>query len=330
MKCLRVCYPEPKKVEVIESELEPLSEGRVLVETEVSLMSTGTENIILNALFDPGTHWANFVKFPYYPGYSTVGVVRELGPGATRLKVGDRVVFPHAHRSWHVPTDEEPIVVPPHVSPEDAAWFALARITHNGARNVGFDLGDSVAVIGAGPIGQMVLRWAVCAGAQHVVAIDPVPLRLDIARKGGATHTIAATAEDALEPLRDHLGGVLPRTVADTTGFAEVFPHALKLTRTLGRLLLIGDTGSPASQHLTPDVVTRGISVIGAHYMNTYLDRTVPQIFELFWALVTDGRFRMEGMVTHTFKGTDAPEAYRLVNQNRGWTVGVMFDWRGR
>src|ERR1022692_1371259 len=44
-------------------------------------MSTGTENIVFNRLFAPDTHWDRWVKYPFYPGYTSVGVVAEAGSG---------------------------------------------------------------------------------------------------------------------------------------------------------------------------------------------------------------------------------------------------------
>lgn len=328
MKAVCVRYPEKSRVDVVEQDLPELGPGDVLVRSEVSLMSTGTENIILNALFDPGTHWANFVKFPYFPGYSSVGVVEEVGAEVERFRVGDRLVFPRAHRSHHVlpSADTDVVRVPSGISPEDASWFALARITHNGTRNAGIGLGDRVAVVGCGPIGQMMIRWAACCGAERVVAIDPMPARLDIARLGGATDVLNVGADAAKEPLLELLGE-LPNLVVDTTGHAAVLPHCFGLTAMMGRLLLIGDTGSPASQHLTPDLVTRGLRLIGAHYNNRYADRNVEGVLNLYFGLVASGRFRLDGMVTHEFAGADAEAAYRLVNTRRGETVGVLFRW---
>ena len=68
-------------------------------------MSTGTENIVFNRLFEPGTHWDRWVKYPFYPGYTSVGIVETLGEGVNSLKTGDRVAFRQGHRS-HAIVDE--------------------------------------------------------------------------------------------------------------------------------------------------------------------------------------------------------------------------------
>jgi 2-desacetyl-2-hydroxyethyl bacteriochlorophyllide A dehydrogenase len=326
MKQVRVEFVGKGEVQVAESELPQIGAGEVLVESEVSLMSTGTENIVLNRMFDAGTHWDKWVKYPFYPGYATVGIVREKGEGVESLGVGARVAHRRGHASAHVLDQSECFAVPAGVIPEEAVWFALGRITHNGARNVGFGLGQNILVIGAGPIGQMTMRWALATGAERVMAVDSVQLRLDIAQTGGVSCVFQGTADEAEEAVLEHFGA-LPDIVADTTGYADVFDSALHLVKTQGRLLLVGDTGSPASQRLTPDVVTRGISVVGAHDANTYLDRDRPGINRLFWELVRSGRIRMHGLNTHEYRGENAPDAYKLANTRRGETLGILFRW---
>lgn len=62
----RLSFPEKQKVQIEVFELPPLQEREVLVKTALSLMSTGTENIVFNRLFEPGTHWDNWVKYPFF------------------------------------------------------------------------------------------------------------------------------------------------------------------------------------------------------------------------------------------------------------------------
>ena len=138
MKQRQILFTGLRQLEVVENELPALAAGQVLIRTEVSLMSTGTENICFNRLFAPGTHWDNWVKYPFEPGYSTIGVVEEVGPNVTLVKVGDRVAHRRGHASYHIVGEDNCSIVPDSVPAEYAAWSALARITYNGARSVGF------------------------------------------------------------------------------------------------------------------------------------------------------------------------------------------------
>jgi 2-desacetyl-2-hydroxyethyl bacteriochlorophyllide A dehydrogenase len=292
---------------------EPLAEGTVRFHTRYSLISSGTEGIALRGLFDPGTHWANWVSYPFRPGYSAVGIVAELGPGVRGLEVGDRVAARVGHATDHVVPATSCTRVPDEVLLDQACWFGLAKIGLVGALAAGYELGDSVAVIGAGPIGQMSVRWAAAAGAARVVAVDTVSGRLELALAGGATEVVAASAEDAL------LGGK-PRVVVDTTGNATVFASALRLAADHGRVVLLGDTGSPAGQHLTSDVITRGVTVVGAHDKHG-----AHQLHETFFQLARTGRFDVSGLTTHVFAPSDFQAAYDACTNREA--LGVAFDW---
>ncbi len=73
----RLFFPAAQQVGIESFEPPAVAEGEVRVRTEYSLMSTGTENIVFNRLFDQGTHWDGWVKYPFYPGYCVVGTVEE-------------------------------------------------------------------------------------------------------------------------------------------------------------------------------------------------------------------------------------------------------------
>ena len=323
----RVLFLDKGIVAFEEYQPEPIRPASVRIKARTSLISTGTEGICLHRMFEPGTHWDDWVKYPFKTGYSMVGEVTEIGEGVTNLKLGQRVVarVSHAEDSLHAATNVMPV---PDDCPEDeAAWFALATIGFMGAKAGQFALGDSVAIVGAGPIGQMALRWAVAAGARHAVSIDTVPARLEMARAGGATATINSTAAEAAEPLKQACGGELPRVVVDATGHAGVFELCLKLPRWLGTMVLLGDSGTPSQQRLTLDVVRRGIQIHGAHIMHETPQWTEANIVDLFFQLHGRGQFKIAGLNTHTFRADQCVEAFELTTTRRAETMGVLFKW---
>src|ERR1700729_153376 len=104
----------PAKQQVLVESFDPGSpgNGESPVQTELSLMSTGTENIVFNRLFDPGTHWDQWVRYPFYPGYSCVGVVEKLGEGVASLHPGERVAARVSHCSSAVVAEADVLPVP--------------------------------------------------------------------------------------------------------------------------------------------------------------------------------------------------------------------------
>jgi threonine dehydrogenase-like Zn-dependent dehydrogenase len=325
----RVVFPAANTVELEEFEVMDLPPACLRIRTECSLMSTGTEGIALRRLFDDDSHWALFVQYPFYPGYAVVGVVTEVGGGVEGFTLGQRVVTRAPHASEHVMSALMCTPVPDEVGSPEAAWFAFAKIALMGAWAADLRIGKTVAVIGAGPIGQMALRWALASGARHAVAVDGFAARLVLARQGGAT-SVVSEALPASRGAVINLCGGRPDVVIDSTGNADVFAEALVLVSDGGRVVLLGDTGSPHSQRLTADVITRNVHVVGAHDTNSMKgpdwdgDR---RLHELFFDLVRRGRFNVEHLNTHTFAPADCVAAYDLATQRRGETMGVLFDW---
>jgi 2-desacetyl-2-hydroxyethyl bacteriochlorophyllide A dehydrogenase len=290
-------------------------------------MSTGTENICFNRLFADDTSWHRWVQYPFYPGYSMIGEVTELGPDVASLKVGDHVALRASHSSWHVLSAAHCYSVPDGIDLKDATWYSLGKIAWLGARAAGYTLGDTVVIVGAGPIGQMSLRWAAAADADAIIVVDPWEGRLQYARRGGATACIASTVEGCREEVRLILGDRLPRIVMDATGNAEVLPHALGLAANRGRVVLMGDTGYPGEQRLTGDVVNRGITITGAHDGHNDAEWNNATITAHLFRQVLAGRFDISGLITHTFTPDQGAEAYRLANTRREQTLGILFDW---
>jgi len=323
----RVVFTGKQEVHLESFELEPLKDGEVLVQTHCSLMSTGTENIVFNRLFDADTHWDRWVKYPFYPGYSAVGTVQAVGSNVTSLQVGDRVASRTKHSSHSIVAADSCFKIPAGLSFEKAVWFALAKIAFLGAKVAQYQLGDSVLIIGAGPIGQMSLRWAHAAGAASILVADGLANRLSLAQSGGATSVISNSIEQAREQVLAANDDKLPRVVIDSTGNAVVFACAQSLAAKFGRVVVLGDTGQPCKQTLTGDVVTRGLTIVGAHDGHNTPEWNDRTIAGLFFSLATTGRFSLDGLNSHHFKPTECVEAYGTANRDRASTMGIVFNW---
>jgi 2-desacetyl-2-hydroxyethyl bacteriochlorophyllide A dehydrogenase len=321
----------PAKQQVLIEAFDPgrPGQGEVLVRTQLSLMSTGTENIVFNRLFDPGTHWDKWVKYPFTPGYTSVGVVEAVGENVTTLKAGDRVAFRVGHRSHAIVEAMECQPIPDAVPFDQAVWFALAKIAFLGARAADYRIGDSALIIGAGPIGQMSIRWARAAGVATILAVDTAAYRMPLAKAGGATAVINAPITEAREAILRVGGDKLPRVVVDTTGNAAVFSAALGLAADFGKVVILGDTGQPGHQVLTPDVITRGLTVVGAHDGHNTPEWNNATISRLFFSLVAEGRFSMQGLNSLVFQPEECEKAYATANRDRAVTMGIIFDWTG-
>ncbi|MFA6480661.1 MAG: zinc-binding alcohol dehydrogenase [Victivallaceae bacterium] len=323
----RIVFTGKNELKLEEFSLAAQGDNQVTVRNICSLISTGTELIVLNRMFDPGTHWDNWIKYPFYPGYAAMGEIVSAGKNVSCLKPGDQVVHRGGHASAAIVDDSQCFPVPDGVKPETACWFALAKIAAMSVPAAHYGIGGSVAVIGAGPVGQMATRWALAAGAEPVILIDTVPMRLEMAGRGGAARTVCATAGNAADEIRQINGGDLPDVVIDSTGHAAVFSDALKIVNSHGRLVLLGDTGSPGLQHLSPDVIMRGLTITGVHDMHENDNWNSKKIISLFFKFCQSGRFNVDGLITHRFTPDECVQAYETASKHRSETMGMLFDW---
>lgn len=333
MKSLDIFFLAKDTVAVQAQPVPELNAGEILVRLEYSLISTGTECICLQRNFAPGTHWDKWVQYPYRPGYSAAGIVAEAAVDVTSVSVGDRVAIPVKHGQYAVLDADRAVKIPDAVSHEAAAWFNLACIAQNAVRRAEHRLGDDVVIIGAGILGQLVVQFVRLLGANRVIVIDTAPARLALAAAHGATHTLSIASADAEDAVASLTEGRLADVVYDITGNAAVLPTALPLARRFGKVLLLGDTGTPSDQRLTGDVIRRGVTIVGAHSTNPpptasdYAHWTHEHMTRLFFTYLERGEMQVEDLVTHRYDPRLAAEAYGMLTKDRSEAMGVLFDW---
>lgn len=326
----RIIFPQKGQVALEAFEARPPAEGEVQVRTLASLMSIGTETTILHAKYDPGTHFAARFSFPQRKtGVQAVAEVEAVGSGVTEFEPGDRVFMRMAHTShWTLPAVQcSP--VPGDVDPKLACWCGLAKTAFRAAHAAPFTLGGNVLIVGAGPVGQMALRWARAAGMATIAVVDLAPLRLALAAAGGATACLEGGMAERRDALRAISGGEGFDVVVDTTGNPAVFADALGAAAMFGKLVLLGDTGYPSRQSLTSDVMTRGLTIVATHDHQDRGGWTQRRIDALFFSLVQRGSFGLDGLITHEFSPRDCEAAYALASDRRDEAIGILYDWTG-
>jgi 2-desacetyl-2-hydroxyethyl bacteriochlorophyllide A dehydrogenase len=328
-----IAFTGANQVELHDLPVPAPAADEVLIESRRTLISTGTELTCLGRRFEPGSHWDQWVKYPFYTGYSNAGVVVKTGSTVTRFKPGDRVASRAGHRRFVVAREAELVATPEGVSDDEAVWFGIACIVQNGIRRAEHTLGDNVVVIGLGLLGQLAVQFARLSGAREIIAIDTAPRRLEFARAHGATVLLQKSAADVRADILAATGGRLADVVYDITGHPAVLAPALTLARDLGKVVLLGDAGSPAQQHITGDLISRGLRLIGAHDNNppkTANDHawwTRNHMADLFMTYLARRQMRMDDMITHRFKPSDAPAAYARLTEDRATAMAVVFEW---
>ena len=304
----------------------------VLIQATRSLISTGTEMICFNGAYDVGTHWDDWVKYPFSMGYLLAGRVADVGRGVNGFAVGDRVATRRSHAKFAVAKAVDVVKIPDGVTDEQAAWMGLGKIVQVGVRAARHVMGDTVAVIGLGLLGQLAVQYVRLMGASQIIAIDTATKRLEIASQHGATTLLQMSAGEAkAEVLR--LTGRGVDVAYDITGHPEAFGGALAMVKKQGTVVLLGDAGSPSSQRLTSDLIQKGIKVVGAHdchppaYPAEHVRWSGREMSELVLNYIARGQLRVDDLITHRFKPDQCAEAYAMLNTHRATAMGVMFEW---
>jgi 2-desacetyl-2-hydroxyethyl bacteriochlorophyllide A dehydrogenase len=343
MKARQAVVLEPFRVGVREAELPPPADNQVLVETEVSAVSAGTELAVYT-----GTHqWLKDPtlpdwKFPFRPGYSAAGTVVAVGsavPGG--WKPGDRVSYPGNHASHELLTvgHERGRLwrLPPNLDAEKAAWACIARYGMGASIRAGITLGRSAAVLGLGMIGQFSLRCLLAAGAHPVVGIDSVRMRRESALQAGADHVIDQSTGDAREQLARFLGTRGAEIVADATGVPAAVPTAMSLACDAGQVVVVGSPrGLAKDVNFYDDLHRRYVEVTGAHG-NMLFEPAHTRLAGAWdinkaqtWLLATlaSGRLPMAGVVTQRIGPEGLGEAYEGLHKKKEEYLGVVVRWK--
>jgi len=334
MKRKVILFRAPLDAVVAEEELQDPGPRDVLFETILTLVSSGTEMTAYRGDFPSNSAWSRWVRYPFAPGYDNVGRVLSVGREVESISPGD-LVFSWAGHSSHAVLPQNAVTkIPKGLDPRQAVFGTLGQTALNGVRLGEIGIGDSVVVIGVGPVGQLSLQFARLSGAYPLIAMDLSPERLEIASRHGADLTIEAAREDPREAVSEATKGRMADIVFEVTGNQKVIPESLRLLKRRGKLVLLGSPRGPVEVDFHDEVHALGLRIIGAHNsMHTpvetpYNQWTLSRDLELFFDLLRSGRVVVGDLVSHVYAWKDGPKAYEMLLETGGKSMCVLFDWK--
>jgi S-(hydroxymethyl)glutathione dehydrogenase / alcohol dehydrogenase len=172
--------------------------------------------------------------------------------------------------------------------------------------NAGVQPGDSVAVIGCGGVGVNILQGARLAGATTVVAVDVKAAALDFARKFGATHTVNARTESAVERVKAITGGGA-QWAFEAFGGGATTRMAVDMLRKRGTAVIVGIAPIGDDAVIEPLVITRMEKTIrGCYYGSARSRQDMPRIADWYGRGLLD----IDGLVTRRYPLADINRAY--------------------
>ena len=335
MRSWRVVFPKTFEVEVEEFEVAEPSPEQVLVESEFTLISTGTELTVLTGDFPKHSVWSG-VKYPLVPGYSCIGRVLKVGSAVQDFKVGDRVATTTPHAKHSLARAEDTVKVPEDVKPELACLHTIAAGVMNSVRLARVSLGEAVVVVGLGILGQMAVLFSRLCGGFPVIAVDVADKRLELAKLSGATAAVKFTDYESLErEVKMLTGGQMADVVFEVTGNPTVIPWAIRLAKKpLGRFIVLSSPRGPTTLDFHDEVNFPSRIIIGTHfgsqpaYETPYNPWTRKRNTELFFNLLKANVINLNHLITHIYPWRKAPEAYKMLLENRTQALAVLLDFR--
>ena len=256
---------------VTEAPVPQCSKGHLLISTTTSLISAGTERMLVGfgkaSLIDKARQQPEKVKMvlekvqtdgllttydavksklaqPLALGYCNVGVVHEVGGGVDGFQAGDRVVSNGPHADMVKVPKNLCAKIPDNVSDEFASFAVVASIGLQGIRLAQPTLGESFVVTGAGLIGLLTIQMLRANGCR-VLAIDFDQSKLDLAKQFGAEICNPGKGEDpvAIGLAFSRGAGVDGVIITASTKVSDPVIQAARMSRKRGRIILVGVTG---------------------------------------------------------------------------------------
>jgi len=288
------------------------------------------------------------------PGHEPAGVVAEVGPGVAHLRVGDRIAVHHmagcgvcmeCRRGWDINCQNkwgtygldrpgamqdymvvrarDCVSVPDGVSLSEAAYYTCGAGTgYLALKRAGFGLGDTVAVVGLGPVGLAGAYFAMTTGAR-VVGADTIDARCAFAEKNGVPITANPSRDDVVGVVRDATAGRGADVVLETSGSAAGRSLALDVAAIRGRVVCVGFADSSNTINVQSQIIQKQLDVRGAWMFP----------ITALQALLDDAGLRgisIEGLIPNSFTIEDGARAWRSFDEGSLGKTVIAWPASGR
>jgi polar amino acid transport system substrate-binding protein len=347
--------------------------GGVLVENIASLISAGTEKMAVDlaqkSLVGKAKERPDLVRqvigkvqkdgvastfrtvmarldTPLALGYSCAGVVREVGRGAEEFHVGDRVACAGMNYASHAEKVFVPknltVKIPDNVSFDEASFVTLGAIALHGVRTAEAKLGEAVAVIGLGLLGQITVMLLRASGCR-VIGIDLDPHKTKLAIEHGADAAVLRgdDVENAIAQFTSGCGvdAVVITAAADSNDPIEL---AGAIARDRAIVSMVGAVGMDIprkvyyekelqlrlSRSYGPGRYDAQYEEQGVDYPIAYVRWTERRNMQEFLRLIGAGAVRLDRLITHRFDISEAESAYDIITgKNCQPYLGILLTY---
>jgi predicted dehydrogenase/threonine dehydrogenase-like Zn-dependent dehydrogenase len=276
-------------------------------------------------------------------GYSSSGIVVQIGSSVSDIKVGDRVACagsPHAElikvtRNLCVPIPEE-------VDFDSASTVTLGAIALQGIRRAQPTIGETFVVIGLGVLGQLTVQMLKANGCK-TIGLDLDKTRIDLAKELGMNIGLDTNEINDFEQISRFTNGYGADGVIITAASSsnEIISTAFKICRKKGRVVLVGDVGLDLKR---PDFYAKELDFFistsygpgrydhryeekGLDYPISYVRWTENRNMEEYLRLVANKQVSIRPLVSATYAVENSSEAYSVLNTQKDKYLMVLLTY---
>lgn len=341
-------FAGPGKLELRDIDRPVAGEGEIVLKVGANTVC-GTDGRILRGEKSKG------IDVGVVLGHEIAGYVSEVGAGVEGFEIGDLVgvlptvpclaCFYCVRGSEHLCTDSkifgyringglaEYVLIPreamerggvyraaPHLTPAEVALAEPLGCVLNGADNYRTEVGDTVLIQGAGPIGLLHAQVNRLLGAEKVIVSDPSESRRAVAESMGATHTVNPLEQDLTEFVQGLTEGRGADVVIICIGHGELVNQALQAARKGGRVNAFAGFSKDALAEIDPNLVHYGeLIVTGASNAGRASHEKALQ-------LIGAGLIDVKSLHTHTLSLDDVVAGIEFAQSGEGIKVAIIPD----
>ncbi|MDN5314194.1 MAG: L-iditol 2-dehydrogenase [Clostridiales bacterium] len=289
-----------------------------------------------------------YVTYPLTQGHEVSGQIVALGEGVTNLNVGQKVTvepqvvcgkcYPCRTGRYNLceslkvmgfqttgtaseffVADAEKITpFPDHVTYDEGAMIEPLAVTVHAAKRAGDVAGKKIVVMGAGPIGILLIQTLKAFGAAEIIATDISDFRLDLAKKSGADYVFNTKNVDFGKALTDSFGPDKADIIYDCAGNDITMNQAITNARKGSTIILVAVFASMANvdlAKLNDSELDLNTSMMYRH--EDYLEAI---------RIIEEGKVSLEPLMSKHFAFEDYQQAYEFIDKNRESTMKVLID----
>lgn len=333
---LSLWFTSPRRLELRQAAIPDLQPGQVLVKTECSAISPGTEMLFYRGQFAADITLdatipalAGPSQYPLQYGYSLVGRVMQTGPGVDPAWLGRRVFAFQPHQQYFVDKTENLFCIPEDIPSADAVFMPNLETAASLVMDAAPLIGESAVVFGQGIVGLLTAALLARFPLQRMVTVDQYPIRQAASLALGAHASLDPALPGALERIRTALGGEADLAF-EISGAPQALDQAIAVTGFGGRVMIGSWYGSkPISLNLGGKFHRSRIRLLASQVSSidpSLSGRwTKERRFGLVWDLLR--LIKPSCWITQSFDFTQAASAYALLDTAPSETIQVILKY---